>query len=452
MTLIELQPTQENLFETFKSDPIGRSKSIVLFAKYLAQIDSGFSIAVDNSWGGGKTFFVKQTKMILDAYSPFAPHSLSKEDSEQIQKLVEHYLPGASEKLSAMPHVSVYYDAWSNDNSSDPLLSLVYEIIRSVNGEFDSLKETNIVSLSTAIVDFFTGKNVGDILSALQGENPLDAISSEKNLQDLIDEFLQEIIKERGNRLVVFVDELDRCKPSYAVQLLERVKHYFANENVTFVFAINSEALQHTIRTYYGADYDAARYLDRFFDLTMSIPPVDLYKYYAYLHIQRSGDLSDEARYYLVAKYNLSMREIIRYYKVTSIATNNALATPYELQHSLSLILPVAIILRLTDRTKYQDFILGRDGSPFLEMMEDNRYFDLQSELLTLEELSNYNKNPSNTILAGKAQGMYLALFATDYNQQNGFSRTIGAMRFTYKTRMEFFSFLGALSEKADYM
>ena len=445
MTLTELQPTQENLFETFKSDPIGRSKSVVLFAKYLAQIDSGFSIAVDNSWGGGKTFFVKQTKMILDAYSPFAPHSLSKEDSEQIQKLVEHYLPGASEKLSAMAHVSVYYDAWSNDNSSDPLLSLVYEIIRSVNGEFDTLKKTNIVSLSTAIVDFFTGKNVGDILSALQGENPLDAISSEKNLQDLIDEFLQEIIEERGNRLVVFIDELDRCKPSYAVQLLERVKHYFANESVTFVFAINSDALQHTIRTYYGADYDAARYLDRFFDLTMSIPPLNIYRFYNYLHIQSSGDIRDEVRYYLARKYRLSMREIIRYYKVTSIAINNAIATTYELQYSLSLILPLAVLLRLTDRVRFQTFIQGQDGSPFVEMVKANEYFGMKNFLRSSDERFedvDYEKRALET---------YHALLSEQFSPQNQYQHTVGRLCFTEKSRIEFFSLLGALSEKADY-
>ena len=451
MTLTELQPTRDNLIETFKNDPIGRSKSVALFAQYLAHIDSGFSIAVDNSWGGGKTFFVKQAKMILDAYSPFAPHSLSEEESVQIQKLVEHYLPSAPELLSAMPHVSVYYDAWANDNSSDPLLSLVYEILRCVNVEFDSLNKSDVLRLSTQIVDFFTGKNSTDILDTLRGKNPLDKVSSEKSLKELIDAFLNEIIIERGNRLVVFIDELDRCKPSYAVQLLERVKHYFSNEKVTFVFSINSDALQHTIRTYYGADYDSSRYLDRFFDLTMSIPPFNIDKFYAFLHLQSSGTIADEVRYYLVTKYKLSMREIIRYYKITSIATRRAVNMPLELQNSVMLLLPVAAILRLTDRKSYLDFVQGRDGAPFFEMMEEKEFFDLRGDLLSVKELSQLNNDPLSKLLPQKTKEMYSALFSREFNQQNGFSFTVGSMRFSLKTRIDFFSLLGALSEKADY-
>ena len=244
---------------------------------------------------------------------------------------------------------------------------------------------------------------------------------------------------------------MDRCKPSYAVQLLERVKHYFANDNVTFVFAINSDALQHAVRTYYGADYDASRYLDRFFDLTMSIPPLNIYQFYDYLHLQSSGNIADEVRFYLARKYRLSMREIIRYYKITSVAVKNAIIMPFELQYSVMLILPVAAVLRLTDRKRYQSFISGNDGSPFFEMMEENSFFDLQTELLSDPELVQYNKSPSNQICSNKVKEMYITLLSKDFQQQNGRYVNLGRMHFTEKTRLEFFSLLGALSEKADY-
>ena len=66
------------------------------------------------------------------------------------------------------------------------------------------------------------------------------------------------------------IDKSDRCKPTFAVHLLEQIKHYIFDDRITFVFSINLEQLQHTIKQYYGADFDSCRYLDRFFDLRIS--------------------------------------------------------------------------------------------------------------------------------------------------------------------------------------
>ena len=63
----ELLPSYDNLRETFVNDTIGRSADVIRFANLLNVIDSSFSIAIDSSWGSGKTFFVKQVKMFLDA-------------------------------------------------------------------------------------------------------------------------------------------------------------------------------------------------------------------------------------------------------------------------------------------------------------------------------------------------------------------------------------------------
>ena len=94
-----------------------------------------------------------------------------------------------------------------------------------------------------------------------------------------INEFFSAIFKEQGNRLVIFIDELDRCKPDFAVKLLERIKHYFVNPDITFVFSINSMELQHTIKQYYGSEFDACKYLDRFFDLRIVLPDISTEKF-----------------------------------------------------------------------------------------------------------------------------------------------------------------------------
>lgn len=64
--------------------------------------------------------------------------------------------------------------------------------------------------------------------------------------------------------MIIFIDELDRCKPSFAVHLLEQIKHYLYDERIIFVLSVNQEELQYTIKHFYGNEFDASRYLDRF--------------------------------------------------------------------------------------------------------------------------------------------------------------------------------------------
>lgn len=79
-----------------------------------------------------------------------------------------------------------------------------------------------------------------------------------------------------GNRpLMVMIDELDRCRPSYAVEFLEVAKHMFSVDRIVFVLAVNSDQLAHSVRALYGHDFDAEGYLRRFFDVDFRMPEPD---------------------------------------------------------------------------------------------------------------------------------------------------------------------------------
>lgn len=72
------------------------------------------------------------------------------------------------------------------------------------------------------------------------------------------------------------IDELDRCRPSYAVELLEIAKHIFAADRIVFVLAINRDQLAHAVKALYGIEFDAEAYLRRFFDLDFHLPVPEL--------------------------------------------------------------------------------------------------------------------------------------------------------------------------------
>ncbi|GAL22833.1 putative phage protein [Vibrio maritimus] len=76
----------------------------------------------------------------------------------------------------------------------------------------------------------------------------------------------------------IFIDELDRCRPSYAVEMLETIKHIFDIEGVVFVVATDTEQLQHAVKAVYGEGFDARVYLSRFFNSRFSLKEPKLNK------------------------------------------------------------------------------------------------------------------------------------------------------------------------------
>ncbi len=112
---------------------------------------------------------------------------------------------------------------------------------------------------------------------AFEGDEPqilADWAQAEQE-STLFAERLEAVASADKGPLVVFVDELDRCRPPYALSLLETVRHLFAADGVMVVLAINRAELRHSVESVYGNDFDADWYLRRFADLHISLPPPD---------------------------------------------------------------------------------------------------------------------------------------------------------------------------------
>jgi len=315
MNSFELIPTEENLIHTLDKDLLKRNKDLVRFYDLILVQEGASSIAIDGRWGSGKTFFVKQSMLLINAKNP-----MSDMDDEKKASIV--YALPFPKKAEDMPEnydVAVYYDAWENDNGTDPVLSLVYEIIKQlgINYAFDD--NSNAFKLAGSVLEALTGRNINGIIENLKSDNPLTKIKEEKDLHENIKNFFTELLVERGNRLVVFIDELDRCKPSYAVQLLERIKHYLYDDRITFVFSVNLGELQHTIKHYYGNTFDACRYLDRFFDMRISLPPADKTAFYREMGLESSYVLEKICRK-VIDTYNMELREATRFYRQVKTA------------------------------------------------------------------------------------------------------------------------------------
>lgn len=296
---------------TFEEDKLGRKK----YAEFLTEIISNpekykrksdsdsFSIAIDSSWGTGKTTF--------------------------IEMWIDYLKNNFYNKYSI-----INFNAWKNDFSQNAFAALIYSIINDdVFKEIEN-EETNKEAvkkvllyggeLIKTIAKVKIRNAVGQEFADTAGD-AFDEISKNgiKGIQGIIEakdscnkkiarfssdykmyfeainnikESLDIIVKDKP--LVIIIDELDRCKPLFAIELLESVKHIFDVKNIIFVFALDMDQLSHSIRCVYGEGMDACGYLCRFFDYISKMPVPDMQKYAKYLFEEKPLINTNPTTYY----------------------------------------------------------------------------------------------------------------------------------------------------------
>ena len=455
MNSFELIPTEVNLIQTLKKDLLKRNKDLVRFYDLILAQEGASSIAIDGRWGSGKTFFVKQSMLLINAKNP-----MSDMDDEKKATILYKLPFPKQEEVSENYNVAVYYDAWENDNDTDPILSLVYEIVKQlgINYVFDD--NSNVFKLAGSVLEAFTGRNINGIIENLKSENPLTKIKEEKNLHENIKNFFAELLVERGNRLVVFIDELDRCKPSYAVQLLERIKHYLCDERITFVFSVNLGELQHTIKHHYGSTFDACRYLDRFFDMRISLPPADKTAFYREMGMETGYALERICRK-VIDTYNMELREATRFYRQVKTAVfapthesrkwNFSFSEGRGKQLLLMYVVPILVGLKIVDITLYNEFICGRNSKPFMDIYKDSDKGEwLAAGLLNANESFKVEEGKTVVTIEQKIQQLYDAIFVTEYTG-SVYHVTLGEYTFDDNSKHFLKSVESMLSGYADY-
>ena len=127
------------------------------------------------------------------------------------------------------------------------------------------------------------GKALGELVAGFADSYIDDRVAAYRDARKSVEEF-RSALREMAQSvsadpehplLVVMIDELDRCRPSYSVELLEVAKHLFSVDGVLFVIAVNRAQLAHSIHALYGTGFDARGYLGRFFDVDFRLPNPD---------------------------------------------------------------------------------------------------------------------------------------------------------------------------------
>lgn len=456
MNSFELIPTEENLIQALKENILRRNKDLTYFYDLLLAQETASSIAIDGRWGSGKTFFVKQSMLLINAKNPMS------EMEEEKRKNILCSVPfrNKNEDIQENYELAVYYDAWENDNDIDPILSIVYEITKQLGIEYSFKDDSNLFKIAGSVLEALSGRSINGIIENLKSEAPLKKLEEEKEVQKNIKKFFSELLIERGNRLVVFIDELDRCKPSYAVQLLERIKHYLCDDRITFVFSVNLKELQHTIRHYYGNTFDACRYLDRFFDIRITLPPADKREFYRKFGFNEI-DILEEVCRKIIETYNMELREITRFYRQVKTAVHKPMHQNEQRdflfpdgrgrQLMLIYIVPILIGLETVDISLHDEFVSGKNAQPLMELYKESEIGSwLARGLLNSNESFEKADDKRLVTIEEKLNCLYNAIFVTEYTG-NIYCMLIGQYRFDNNSKNFVKSSASMLSEYADF-
>lgn len=254
------------LYETgFDNDFLGRKKVSERISSIIERIEDPLVIALDGRWGTGKTFFLKRWV-------------------------------GAHSKENGGKATTVYFDAFANDYMGEPLIALISALASRLppksESKLDRVKEVAAklwrpaIRIGLALGTAGVSEALNDVADAgvkalgSETEKTLEQFwKKEEGRQAAFVEFrsaIEELTLSDGDAvpvpLVIVIDELDRCRPDYALETLEVIKHFFAVPHVHFILGVNLSALENSVKARYGAEIDATGYLQKFLSFTINLP------------------------------------------------------------------------------------------------------------------------------------------------------------------------------------
>lgn len=299
----------ENLIELMHSDPVGRNSDLADLAGIIGSIEGGYSLFLDSDWGTGKTTFVKQLAYLLRMSNQ------NLDTSDNASRLIEE-----GSELSVFKDLSsflpVYYNAWGNDYWDDPLPSIAATVASGTDASFEN--ETTVWEKVTAICDgVLSIMGMGGATAVREGFEGKDLLEHYKNRVELrgrITELIGLLLPETANTLLLIIDELDRCKPSFALKILEEMKSLFVDDRVIILYSVNTSQLAIAIEGYYGSGFDGRKYLSRFYDLSIPLRKVTKSDYLKLKGVAKTSNRFDIIAHEMVDAYSMSMRDINRYY------------------------------------------------------------------------------------------------------------------------------------------
>ena len=366
---IEIEIPEDNPFKECKQYryPIAQ-----ILETIFSKTKKGAVVSINGDWGSGKTTFIKMF----------------------------------SKYLEQKEYKTILFNAWENDFTTDPLIPIMGELDQhiksdpSLHEKFRAVTKNVIKAIIPSAVNNISKKYLGEDVADIF-EKGAEAISNAYNKEiseyaekkvslNAFRESLSNFIKEYSpdKPLIFFVDELDRCRPDYAVETLEKINHLFSIEGIIFVLAIDKEQLCHSVKGFYGSEgINAEEYLRRFIDLEYTLPSVGKKEYIEMLmnnyQITQFFNNPDRMQYF---------RNSDEYKNFIEMATHLSLYQNMTLRQIDKLLKHCAISLKSVHKNNflYPDIFLFLT---YLKQFKTIKYKQICSKELTIQDTVDFLEN-----------------------------------------------------------
>ena len=251
LTTSEIEIDEDKPWE----NSLGREKFGKFFCEYLSELQTPSVVEISAGYGEGKTTFIK--------------------------RCVAHI----NHKNNPRKEKAEYLNIWEDDYYDNPIVPLLNVLkkektIKDIITDKSNLKilkktlsigskviTSGLIDISHVLPDEIQSK--AEVVSDLSGA-VLDG--EEKKIKDFVQEIKKALEKASKNeKLIIFVDELDRCRPDYAIRTLEIIKHLFKAGNIIFVISTDDNRLKSCVESVYGSQTSNEDYLRKFIDVQFNL-------------------------------------------------------------------------------------------------------------------------------------------------------------------------------------
>lgn len=280
-------PTPSN-DEIWIEDKLSRGEEAAFLKSFLlnrvterkqSNLAASYVLNIDAEWGQGKSFFLSRFAKMLrrDGFIVAEVNAWQDDHADDPLLSVMDSIDQAVAPL--VKREKKVRERWNEAKRAGAAIAVAaakgtaVQIARKIIGsgvdEIGAILSVEVPTATEKISDE-AAKSLGEIIDE-QGKALLAGFRQGKKtiakFREALDDFLQEAaLKHQVLPLFVFIDELDRCRPPFAIAMLERVKHLFEIDNVVFVIATDTKQLSHSVGAVYGGGFNSEGYLARFFN------------------------------------------------------------------------------------------------------------------------------------------------------------------------------------------
>ncbi len=353
------------------------------FEFYKENSENGLVILLNGGWGTGKSTFLKNLVENIER--------------EENIKLFNNYNAYENDCYD-----NAYIPFFASIAEKIQLQQKFTSFIKSVGAGVTSSLMVCAVSVTRSIFKNKFGVDINDVVSDLNDDLSNykdDYLSDYKNFcehKQYIKTKMGDVCKKQTQ--IFIIDELDRCKPNFAMDTLEIVKHFFDIKNCIFIISVDKIQLEQSIKSVYGNGINSTKYFSKLFDYQFNLLPINFYAAVDGLdNIDNSSELIKQATK-LFNHLNISLRDSKKIF--------NDLLNKYDnwsIEQSIFMLF--LFILKYTDLTFY-NAIMRNEYSRFKKIFSEN--FN--------GELEKYNVLMNTTILDKNKYDYVISFFSRKMN------------------------------------